>query len=176
MGGADKGLIPFRGQPLIEHVLERVSPQASEVIINANRNLQQYTNYGVRVILDRQHGGQGPLAGIVSTMPLTTTPLLLTAPCDSPLLPANLAQRLYSALVDSNADLAVVNTGRLQPVFCLAKISLYDSLKKFMDNGGRKIDSWYSMIHHANADFSDMQDCFVNINMPEDIRRLASAQ
>ncbi len=176
MGGVDKGLIKFQGRPLVEHILERVKPQVNEVVINANRNLQKYAGYGVKVVRDEQQESQGPLAGIASAMAITTTPLLLTTPCDSPFLPINLAQRLYLALTDNDVDLAVANTGKLQPVFCLVKTDLRNSLMNFMAGGGRKIDLWYNQIRYTSADFSDIPECFTNINTPQDMKKIIATE
>jgi molybdenum cofactor guanylyltransferase len=90
MGGIDKGLIPFLGQPLIASAIARLQGQVSGILINANRNITKYATYGYPVIIDETPDFSGPLAGFSAGLKVCKTPYLLTAPCDSPLLPVNL--------------------------------------------------------------------------------------
>jgi len=173
MGGKDKGLVKFNGSPLIEHVLSAVSTQAGQLIINANRNLEEYRHYGFPVVSDTMADYQGPLAGFASSMAAANTDFIVTIPCDSPLPPADLVQRLVDALQDEDAELAVAHDGnRLQPVFALIKVSLLPSLQEFLRRGDRKIDLWYAQHKMAKADFSDIPETFLNINTPGDQQQL----
>ena len=52
MGGADKGLMDYRGRPLVEWVLAALEPQVAEIVISANRHLERYAAYGRRVLPD----------------------------------------------------------------------------------------------------------------------------
>ena len=113
MGRVDKGLQPFRDAPMVAHVLRRLAPQVDTVAINANRNLPQYqaaAGADTVVMPDRMSGFEGPLAGLQAGLQFCATELLLTAPCDSPFLPADLAERLYAALEEGDVDLAVAVT------------------------------------------------------------------
>jgi molybdenum cofactor guanylyltransferase len=176
MGGQDKGLCQVAGRPMIEHVLEILRPQVSEVIINANRNLETYAAYGCRVVSDHLEGYLGPLAGFASAMRIARTPFILTAPCDSPFLPPDLGPRLYRAMQAEDAEGAVAHDGeRMQPVFALLSCSLGPSLRVYLEAGERKIDRWYAEHRLALADFSDAKEAFVNINTPEE-RAAAEAQ
>jgi molybdopterin-guanine dinucleotide biosynthesis protein A len=60
MGGVDKGLQPFRGKPMVQHVVERLQGQVDELLINANRNAEAYARFGFRVIADEIEGVRGP--------------------------------------------------------------------------------------------------------------------
>src|SRR5436305_15205563 len=93
MGGIDKGLQPFRGRPMVAHVVERFAPQVGEILINANRNLEEYARFGHRVIADEIAGFAGPLAGFERGLAHARCALLVTAPCDSPFLPLDLVAR-----------------------------------------------------------------------------------
>ncbi|WP_428608182.1 molybdenum cofactor guanylyltransferase MobA, partial [Sedimenticola sp.] len=94
MGGQDKGLIDLDGRPLIAHVLERIQPQVAQVVINANRNLEQYAAFGHPVISDTLSDFQGPLAGFLAVMQQIDSDFIVTLPCDGPCLPDNLVERL----------------------------------------------------------------------------------
>ncbi|TVO70938.1 molybdenum cofactor guanylyltransferase MobA [Sedimenticola selenatireducens] len=172
MGGQDKGLIDLDGRPLIAHVLERIQPQVDQVVINANRNLEQYARFGHPVISDTLSDFQGPLAGFLAVMQQVDTDFIATLPCDGPCLPDDLIERLRNAQQAANADIAVAHDGnRMQPVYALIATHLRPSLEAFLQAGERKIDWWYAKHNTVNVDFSDAPDTFLNINTPEDRER-----
>ncbi|WP_416402064.1 molybdenum cofactor guanylyltransferase MobA [Alicycliphilus denitrificans] len=152
MGGVDKGLQNFRGMPLALQALMRLSPQVGGVMINANRNLSAYESFGVPVWPDGLADYAGPLAGFLCGLERCETPWLLTVPCDTPLFPADLAGRLAAAAAAQGADIAMAAAPepeddgstrvRTQPVFCLLRVGLLESLMRFTQEGGRKIDRW----------------------------------
>ncbi len=168
MGSIDKGLAPLGGQPMVQHVIERLRPQVQELLINANQNLAAYAAWGVPVWPDTMPDFAGPLAGLQTGLMHCTTPYLVTAPCDSPFLPLDLVQQLANALQAQDADLAVAVTGagpsrQPHPVFCLAKVSLLPHLTDFLQGGGRKVDRWYSSLRVAEVHFAE-ESAFRNIN------------
>lgn len=169
MGGMDKGLVELGGRPMIAHVLAALAPQVERVLINANRNHERYAAFGWPVVADDDAGFLGPLAGLAAGMRAADTPLVLTAPCDCPLLAPDLVTRLYSALEQGHADIAVPFDGeRLQPVFALVKRDLADSLAAYLGGGDRKIDRWFAQHRLAQVDFSDRPENFVNVNDPDE--------
>lgn len=173
IGGQDKGLVEVGGRPLIEHILDLVTPQVSAVIINANRNQQVYAGYGYPVISDNLTDYQGPLAGFAAALAACETDYIMTLPCDGPYVPTDLVGKLSSAIKNNNAELAVAHDGqRMQPVYALIPRSLLESLQEFLDAGDRKIDLWYARHDTALADFSDVIDTFFNINTEEDRRTI----
>lgn len=185
MGGIDKGLQNFNGTPLTLHTLMRLQMQEgaplSEIMIVANRNLSAYESFGVQVWPDSTDGFAGPLAGFLTGLERCETSLLLTAPCDSPLFPLDLAQRLTAALTDDNADIAMAaareedGTVRPQPVFTLMRTSLLESLVKFMQAGGRKIDAWTAQHTTVVVPFDEPKvdpHAFFNANTLEELHRL----
>ncbi len=185
MGGIDKGLQNFNGTPLTLHTLMRLQMQEAEplsqIMVVANRNLSAYESFGVQVWPDSTDGFAGPLAGFLTGLERCETDLLLTVPCDSPLFPLNLAQRLLDALVSEEAEIAVAaareedGSVRAQPVFCLMRVNLLESLVKFMQSGGRKIDAW-SALHKTVLVPFDTADvdprAFFNANTLEELHRL----
>jgi molybdenum cofactor guanylyltransferase len=159
MGGVDKGLQNFNGIPLALHTLLRLQMQSSgpmaQVMINANRNLAAYEAFGASVWPDVLADYAGPLAGFLTGLERCESPYLVTVPCDTPLFPLDLVARLAQAMHDQDADIAMVaapesdghgeSTVRAQPVFCLMRIELLESLADFTHNGGRKIDAWTAL-------------------------------
>ena len=176
MGGGDKGLTELAGKPLIEYALARLAPQVDALIINANRNVARYADYGHPVVTDQRQGFQGPLAGMASGLKAAETEFMVCAPCDSPLLPEDLVGRLFRQLREQDAELSVAHNGeRLQPVFTLMRAALADSLLAFLDGGGRKIDQWFQRHQLAVADFSDQPAAFSNVNSPEELDAMAGS-
>lgn len=174
MGGGDKGLRPFRGKAMVAHAILRLAPQVDALIINANQNREAYEALGYHVIADVVTGYAGPLAGLHAGLSACTTPLLVTAPCDSPLLPLDLVGRLYAGLLSAGAQLAVAQSGgRAQPVFALCRRDLLGHLTSYLSGGGRKIDAWYAALNVVEVPFDD-EAAFVNINTPEELERLES--
>ena len=170
MGGVDKGQQRLRGKPMVAWVLERLKPQVTEVIINANQNQAEYAQLGCRVVGDEIGGFAGPLAGLHAGLKANVHPFLVTVPCDSPFLPLDLVRRLHAALVAAHADLAVAKTGdQPHPVFSLVRESLAGDLAKFLESGGRKIDAWYAALKVVEVPFDDEADAFSNINTPEEL-------
>jgi molybdopterin molybdotransferase len=180
MGHVDKGLQPFGGTTMVAHVLARLEPQVATLAINANRNLDTYAACGVPVWPDDTPDYAGPLAGLQAGLRRCATTYLLTAPCDSPFLPADLAERLLDGLRANDADLAVAITeenGRRQvhPVFCLLKAGLEPVLSAYLDGGGRRMDGWYPQIRVTEVLFDDA-DAFRNINTLDELRDLDPAR
>lgn len=175
MGGVDKGLQLLRGEPMVAHVLKRLTPQVDAVLINANQNGEAYAAigapYAARVTPDLIGGFAGPLAGLQAGLVAATTPLLVTVPCDSPFLPSDLVQRLEAALEANRTLIAVAKTGvQPHPVFALVDVSVRDHLKSFLDGGGRKIDAWYAALAVVEVAFDDEAAAFENINTREELR------
>lgn len=172
MGGRDKGLQPFRGRPMAAWAIERLAPQVDALLINANQNLEAYAAFGYPVVPDRIGGFAGPLAGLHTGLLACGTPLLVTAPCDSPFLPGDLVEKLNAALQAAGADIAVAKTGaQPHPVFSLVRREALDGLTAFLESGGRKVDAWYAALKVAEVPFAD-EAAFANINTLEELNLL----
>lgn len=176
MGGVDKGLVLLQNQPLIQHVISRLKPQVDEIIINANRKIAQYQAFGFTVIQDESADFIGPLAGLQLGLTHSKYCYVLTVPCDSPHLPADLTQRLLKALIENNADVAVASSdGFAHPVFCLCKKGLLPSLNDYMAQDNRKVSAWQKSLAYVEVDFSDCSEAFINLNTHEELYNLELA-
>jgi molybdopterin-guanine dinucleotide biosynthesis protein A len=176
MGGVDKGLQPHLGTPLALHALNRLRPQVAALMLNANRNLQAYEDMGVAVWPDEPADFAGPLAGMLAGLLHCSTRYLATVPCDSPNFPADLVARLAHGLASSDADMATAYTSeegelRAQPVFCLMKTSLRDSLREFIESGERKTGLFAARHRGARVEFDDPK-AFANANTLDELARL----
>ncbi len=169
MGGVDKGLLALDGAPMASRVLERLRPQVGSLLINANRELDEWKRFGLPVVSDEIGGFSGPLAGVHAGLLACSTPWLLTVPCDSPFFPQDLAIRLAAAIEASGCDLAVARcAGRLQPVFAQLRRELLPSLDAFLRGGEHKMAHWIEQTAFVPVDFDDTA-AFANINTPADL-------
>lgn len=180
MGGVDKGLQPYLGMPLALHTQMRLMPQVGGLMINANRNLGAYDSFGVPVWPDATEEFAGPLAGFLVGLEHCKTPFLVTVPCDTPAFPEDLVARLAKALAADDAEIAMVRAAdaerpdagpQPQPVFCLLRTTLLESLVTFMQSGGRKIDRWTAQHRCVLVDFPDPA-AFFNANTLLELREL----
>ncbi|HAL39345.1 MAG TPA: molybdenum cofactor guanylyltransferase MobA [Polaromonas sp.] len=185
MGGVDKGLQNFNGVPLALHTLMRLSPQVGGIMINANRNLAAYESFGVPVWPDSTGLGEyaGPLAGFLTGLERVETPYMLMVPCDTPLFPQDLVARMAEAFAREDADFALAaapeEDGQLrpQPVFCLMRIGMLESLVRFTQSGGRKIDAWTAQHKTVIVPFNQPGDDprgFFNANTLAELHQLES--
>ena len=185
MGRCDKGMLPLHGQPLAQHVLQRLAPQVGALALNVNEYQDSYLAFGVPVWPDELAGHCGPLAGLQSGLRRAATPYLLTAPCDSPLLPHDLVTRLAAALLAQDADLAIAVTEetdpasglpqrRRHPVFCLVKTAALPQLDAYLASGERRVGAWHGPLKRAEVLFDDAS-AFRNINTPQELASLEAA-
>jgi len=169
MGGADKGLLLLDERPLLAWVQERVQPQVDEILISANRNLEQYAQFGYPVLSDEIPGFAGPLAGLHRAMRTARNDLILTVPCDTPFLPADLAQRLCAALTRDSAQIAMPGAGgRTHHAVMLCKKNLAPDLAAYLQSGERKVMEWQRRLKQVVVPF-DEPEAFANFNTPEDL-------
>ncbi|HBH38304.1 MAG TPA: molybdenum cofactor guanylyltransferase MobA [Curvibacter sp.] len=185
MGGVDKGLQNFNGMPLALHTLMRLQLQVGTVMINANRNLSAYESFGAEVWPDVLADYAGPLAGFLTGLERCETSYMVTVPCDTPRFPLDLVARLAAALEREGAEIAMAagpeadaqgqTQVRTQPVFCLLKVELLESLTRFTQGGGRKIDAWTAQHKTVIVPFDQAGDdplAFANANTLAELKQL----
>lgn len=179
MGGCDKGLQLLHGQPLVAAVIERLLPQVGSVLINANRNLERYAEFGYPVLADSQDAGwgafPGPLAGLHAGLSQCRTPWLLSTPCDVPSLPTDLVARLAAALDQGSGPLpchlaVAYSAERSHPVIALLHRDLLPELTHYLNAGQRKVHAWQQSLPHVTVDFGAA--AFPNLNTLADLRGL----
>lgn len=170
VGGRDKGLIPWRGKPLVEHVILALENQVAKVdtlIISCNRNLDEYQKYNTQLVSDEREGFQGPLAGIEAATPHVNTEFLLLAACDMPLLPADLVARLRRPLIKhpGAADISFAHDGEREQYLCaLLRSTCLQGLNAYLAEGQRAVRRWYARHTCVAVDFSDCPGAFRNYN------------
>ncbi len=176
MGGGDKGFLSLGGKPILERVIERIEPQVSSLVINANGDPERFARFGIPVVPDSVEGFAGPLAGVLAGLEWTRTHApsaqwVVTAATDTPFFPPDLVSRFLAACEGGQADLAAASSrGRAHPVFGLWPVRLAEDLRRAMtEEGIRKVDLWTARHSLALVDFDAPYDPFFNANRPEDL-------
>ena len=165
MNNQDKGLVNFKGRPMLSYAIAALAPVVDCVFINANRNLEQYRQFGWPVISDQTDSFDGPLAGILSAMIHADADVLVVIPCDSPLIKTEHLQKLILSRAENNADVAVAFDGiRQHPVFLAIKTALQGSLQDYLAGDRHKVAAWLAQQNWVQADFSHEPEIFTNIN------------
>ncbi|MDB5367562.1 MAG: molybdenum cofactor guanylyltransferase [Rhodospirillales bacterium] len=177
MGGGDKCLLQLGGRTLLEHVIDRVAPQAAQLALNANGDPSRFAGFGLPVVADPVAGFPGPLAGVLAGLRWAASrnqPLLLSVPTDTPFLPLDLAAGFVEAVDQEGAEIAVaVSEGRPHPTASLWPTYLADDLESALHGGKRRIKEFmqdYRVIEVAFA--TEGIDPFFNVNLPEDLARV----
>jgi len=174
MGGGDKPLRMLAGRTLLAHAIDRVAPQVSAMVLNANGDAARLAAFGLPIIADPLPDFPGPLAGILAglrwaqaTHPSTKD--VLSVPTDTPFLPGDLAARLLTGRGGQPLACAA-SAGWSHPVIGLWPVALADALETALRGGERKIDAFTARHGIAAIDFAAVPfDPFFNVNRPEDL-------
>lgn len=176
MGGGDKPLRMLGGRPLLDHVLARLAPQVSLVIVNANGDPARFASWGLPVVADGLPDYPGPLAGILAALDWAAAERpdiawVASAPGDGPFLPSDLVARLHAARAAAGVPLACARSGgQAHPPIGLWPVGLRGDLRAALIAGERKIDRWTARHGCAHADWpATPVDPFFNANAPEDL-------
>ncbi len=173
MGTQNKGLVPLAQQPLIAHVISRLSKQISRIVISANDDLDAYRQFGLPVIPDQLQNYPGPLGGIFSVMQGEPSDWLITVPCDTPYLPLDYVQRMCAHM--NGHDAYVAHDGiRQQSGFCLLSRRLLPQLEQCLQANQFAVYRFLEAVAAQTVDFADEAAAFVNINTPDDLAKLAN--
>ena len=184
MGGGDKGLLPLAGKAMLAHVIERLGPQVSAIVLNANGDPARFAAFDLPVIADTVTGFVGPLAGVLAGMrwSLAQAPqrrFIVTVPGDAPLIPRDLVTRLLAAVDGGSGKIALARSnGDLHPVIGLWPVALAADLEAALAGGVRKVLDWTGRHGTVPVDFAPMRragveiDPFFNANTPAELDAL----
>jgi molybdopterin-guanine dinucleotide biosynthesis protein A len=177
LGGGDKPLRSVGGRTVLARLIDRLSPQVTCLILNANDDPERFADTGLPVVADSLPGHPGPLAGVLAALDWAATSApdvewVLTVPGDAPFLPADLASRLHSARRNDNATFAcAASQGRTHPVAALWPVSVRDELRNAVQvDGIRKVDR-FTQRHPCSVVTwpANPVDPFFNVNTPDDL-------
>jgi molybdopterin-guanine dinucleotide biosynthesis protein A len=177
MGGGDKCLMTVGNKSMLQHAVERLTPQVHALAVSANGEATRFEKFALPVLEDVVPGFAGPLAGVLSGMLWARTRFsevtwLTTVAADTPFYPRSLVADLLAAATSSNAAVAfAASGGRAHPVFALWRVALADALQQaLLQDNERKIDRFAARYRVAEVAFASKPfDPFFNVNRPEDL-------
>ncbi|MGD8346608.1 MAG: molybdenum cofactor guanylyltransferase MobA [Lysobacterales bacterium] len=168
MDGRSKALLDLAGRTMLQHVIDRLRPQAASLVLSLDRHREEYGEFGLEQVPDLQPDS-GPLGGLASVLAHAAGAWewVLLAPCDAPFVPRDLGRRLYDAAARAQDTVAVVRYGsRLQPVFSIWHASLLDDVRQaVMQRGMAGFRQFLSERDHCILDWPEAdENPFFNVN------------
>ncbi|WP_415921356.1 molybdenum cofactor guanylyltransferase MobA [Tateyamaria sp. SN6-1] len=177
MGGGDKGRLRLGGRSLMDHVIDRLSPQVSGLALNANGDAARFADLDLPILADSIDGFAGPLAGVLAGLDWAAgqgVDTIVTAAADTPFFPCDLVPRLQLATDGMAHPLALAGTPdprrglARHPTFGLWPVALRDDLRAALRDGVRKVVMWTDRHDARMAEFPD-EAAFFNVNTPDDL-------
>ncbi len=170
----DKFFLQWEGKTLLQHTIQKASPQVQGLVITAAGDLERFAACGLPVIRDLGEPGRGPLAGIISAMAwLCTAGLrvqwLASFPTDTPRLPLDLVEQLHRAALASQADVAYARSHERNHYACaLWSMGCYPHLLDLQQQGVRSLHKAAHTLTYTTAHWEGNEDPFFNVNTPQD--------
>ena len=168
----DKGLVEFRGRPLLALACDYLSSQVEQLFISGHASPAAYAQYGTVVRDDARYGSfAGPLAGIASVLSIIQTPWLLVIPVDVVGLPSDMVNRLFCAARATAGRIAYASAERPHPLCMVLHRASLKSLQAYLDGGERRVMGWLESCQACRVEFGAVPGIFKNINSPADLIR-----
>lgn len=174
--GSDKALLPFMGQPLILHPLNRLARLADEVLVTSNQP-EHYRFVGFTPIPDLLPGF-GALGGLYTALSIASYPYVAVVACDMPFASPELLAFELLTLREVGADAVIPRTGAgSEPFHAIYKReSCIPHIEAALEAGKRRVDAWF---HEVNIRYLELEEClpydpeglaFLNINTTEELK------
>jgi molybdopterin-guanine dinucleotide biosynthesis protein A len=182
MGGGDKCLRLLGGRPILARIIERLKPQVSEIIINANGDSSRFAGYGLPVVADSIAGFAGPLAGVHAALEWVKrnrpgASHVVTVATDTPFFPPDLVHHFLDKSRQANTLLVARSDDGVHPVIGLWPVQLASSLESFLEQGRHKVGTFVEeqdavKVYFPKAEIGGASiDPFFNINEPEELAK-----
>jgi molybdopterin-guanine dinucleotide biosynthesis protein A len=175
MGGRDKGLIQWRGEPLIQHLHRLTRPLTDDLIISCNRNLEQYAQYADRLVQDGNEDFHGPFAGIRAALPLARHEYLLVLPCDVPLIDAALVHSLRQSACQHPGQPVMIRDGEhWQPLLCVIPTHHAAAFEAAWQAGERSPRRAMQPLNPVAVQCQANDPRLANLNTPDLLRQISN--
>lgn len=139
MGGRDKGLVPWHGEPLVAHVQHVVREFSDDVVISCNRNQDRYALYADQLVADSEADFPGPLAGVIAGLKVARHEWVVMLACDAPLIDQALIEDLLRLAVAHDSAAMVRQGGYWQPMFSVLPRRVLPMLEQAWASGERSL-------------------------------------
>ena len=168
MGGQDKGLLQWQGEPLIAHLHRRTRALSDDLIISCNRNPERYALYADQLVHDDEGGFPGPLAGIRAGLKVARYPSLLVLPCDVPQIDSSLLDSMLSeASQHPDKPLMVRHGEHWEPLLCVIPVALAPAFEQAWSEGERSPGRIMRALHTTALQCPANDIRLANLNTPE---------
>lgn len=181
MGVDRKALLELKGRPLLEHVIERLSPQLDPLMLSCESQTDEFDSFGLPVVPDLLPRHRGPLTGLYSALQVLADKGqdngLVLCPCDAPFIPDDLVQVLIGADRGDSPPVVVVSyQGVLQPTFSLWHNHHLPFIREAVVKRGRGgLKHMLSLLPHTVVEWASTEPSpFFNINTPEEFETAAA--
>ncbi|WP_194790664.1 molybdenum cofactor guanylyltransferase MobA [Pseudomonas sp. UFMG81] len=170
MGGRDKGLVPWRGEPLVAHVQRMVRGLSDDVVISCNRNQDAYRAYADQLVGDAEADFPGPLAGVIAGLSVARHEWVVMLACDAPLVDQALVEDLLKLAVEHDSAAMVRQGGYWQPMFSVLPRRVLPVLEQAWAAGERSLQKALLVAPVQGLECAQDDQRLSNFNSPEFLR------
>jgi molybdopterin-guanine dinucleotide biosynthesis protein A len=172
--GEDKALKPFLGRPLIQRVIDRLSPIADEVIVTTNRP-EDYQFLGLRLCPDLKPG-RGALGGLYTAIASATHPLVAVVACDMPFASPSFLEAASQLLVQGEADVVIAKSEEgYEPIHAVyRRATCLPAIETAIQADQWKVIAWFPQVKVRVLTPEELKQldpgglAFWNVNTPEE--------
>jgi len=172
--GQDKALMPFLGRPLIQRVVERLTPVADELLVTTNRP-KEYRFLGLPLFRDIKPG-RGALGGLYTALSSAACEAVAVVACDMPFASASLIEAASRLLVQEGADVVIPDSGEgLEPLHAVyRRKTCLPAIEAAMNADQWRLISWFPQINARILQPEEIKPydplglAFWNLNTPEE--------
>ena len=171
MGGQDKGLLQWHGQPLIAHLHQRTRDLTDDLIISCNRNVELYAPYADQLVHDEINDFPGPLAGIRAGLAVARHGHLMVLPCDVPRIDEQLLQDMRDTAHQHPEKPLMLRQGEhWEPLLCIIPVALAEQFESAWNRGERSPGKIMRMLGAVPLQCAENDRRLANLNTPELLR------
>jgi molybdopterin-guanine dinucleotide biosynthesis protein A len=172
--GEDKALKPFLGRPLIQRVIERLSPVADELIVTTNRP-DEYAFLGLRLVPDLKPG-RGALGGLYTAIASAAHPIVAVVACDMPFASRMLIEAASRLLGEEEADVVIAQSAEgYEPLHAVyRRETCLPAIEAAIDADQWKVIAWFPQVKVRVLTSEEIKRydpqglAFWNVNTPEE--------
>ena len=175
--GEDKALKPFLGRPLIQRVIERLTPIADEIIVTTNRP-ENYLFLNLRLFTDLKPG-RGALGGLYTAIVSASQPIVAVVACDMPFASASFIGTAARLLIEEEADVVIARSEEgYEPLHALyRRETCIPAIESTIDADQWKVIAWFPKVKVRVLTKEELKQsdpsglAFWNVNTPEEFAK-----
>ena len=176
--GEDKSNIRLGSKTLLDHTIDKIEKEFSEVLIISNNKEYNFKNKKIHTVKDCIEGQLGPLVGILTAMKWVNEnkknyKWIASFPCDTPFFDTKLISKLKLKTKETSKKLIFLNSDKKRHnIFGLWSMDLIETLEKDIKNSFRKVEIWADKVGYESININTEKfDRFLNINTKKDLEK-----